>query len=114
MNIEKEIKILKDKENDYYQRAAAYSALVSYFEKQLEDSELKKETYMMTAQNYLNKSKNKYILLEFQGNNTMISRAKNLSIKNIADAILKLKQFKSALEEQQKETEELKTRVEKI
>ncbi len=69
---------------------------------------------MMTAQNYLNKSKNKHILLEFHRDNTMISRAKDLSIKNVADAILKLKQLKSALEEQQKETEELKTRVEKI
>ena len=114
MTIEEAIKALENQENNYFYRAAAYSQIVCHCDKQLENETLKKETYLMTAQNFIRKSKQKFLFLEIGDKRIEISRSDDLTSQDVDNVISKLTYLKHHLEEGEQATRELKEHAEKM
>ena len=112
MTIEDAIKTLENQKNNYFCRAAAYSQIVSYCDKQLENETVKKETYLITAQNFIRKSKQKFLFLEIGDKRIEVSRDDDLTSHD--NVISQLTYLKHHLEEREQATRELKERTEKM
>lgn len=114
MTIEKAITVLENQENNYFQRAAAYSKIISYCDEKLKSEDAKKVSYLMTAQRFLHKSEQKFLFLEIENRRIGVSRSNDLNSQNIADVISQLEYLKSHLEQEERDAQELKDRIEKI
>lgn len=114
MTIEEAIKTLEKQKNNYFYRAAAYSQVVSYCDKQLENETVKKETYLTTAQNFIRKSKQKFLFLEIGDKRIEVSRSDDLTSQDVDNVISQLTYLKHHLEEREQATRELKERTEKM
>ena len=114
MTIEKALTVLENQGNNFFQRAAAYSQVVSYCDKQLENETVKKETYLMTAQNFIRKSKQKFLFLKIGDKRIEVSRSDDLTSQDVNNMISQLTYLKHHLEEREQATRELKERTEKM
>lgn len=114
MTIEKALTVLENQGNNFFQRAAAYSQIISYCDEKLKLEDTKKISYLTTAQNFIRKSKQKFLFLEVENERMEISRSDDLTSQDIGNAIFQLEYLKSYLEDKERATRELKERTEKI
>lgn len=112
MNIQEELSYIeKDYENPFV-RATAFTKIVSYLEEKLEkDAAL---AHDILARMHFKKSGEHYFLLECTKDGLEFSYNREITSKELGEMIKLLESMKKKREEEERLTEELKTRTEKI